>query len=152
MPEFDFAALLHEEAIDLHLVVDSQVELMRALGCLAAAARPDLDAAIVAAALIARERLGSTGVGHGVALPHARLAGLATPLLIIGRSDSGVVFGTDAVHLVIAILVPEGAPGAHVILLAEIAAKLTSEHRRNLLLQAPNAAAVLVAFQGSGDG
>ena len=152
MPEIDLVGLLHEEAIDLAIAVDTQVELMRRLGSLAAAARPHLDAATVATALIARERLGSTGVGHGIALPHARLPGLATPLLLIARSDSGVVFGTDAVHLVIAILVPEGAAGAHVKLLATIAERLASKRDRNLLLQAPSVAAMLVAFQGGRDG
>jgi nitrogen PTS system EIIA component len=67
--------LVYPTTVRAQLPVDSKRAFFATVGTLAAAAL-GLDAAEVSEALIERERLGSTGFGRGVALPHARLAGL----------------------------------------------------------------------------
>lgn len=71
----DFATLLKPEAVKVLSAASSKKRLMQDIGDLAEAAY-DLPASKVVEALMTREALGPTGVGHGVALPHARLEGL----------------------------------------------------------------------------
>ncbi|WP_018873126.1 PTS sugar transporter subunit IIA [Thioalkalivibrio sp. ALJ16] len=79
-------------------------------------------------ALSAREKLGSTGLGHGVAIPHGRLAGLGAPRVAVLRLESGVDFDAmdhEPVDILIALLVPEDATGDHLELLAQLARGLS---------------------------
>jgi PTS system nitrogen regulatory IIA component len=74
-------------------------------------------------ALADRERLGSTAIGGGVAIPHAKVAGLKQPLLAVGVCRSGVDFGaTDGqpVRVFFLIASPPDAPAEHLRLLAAI--------------------------------
>ena len=75
--------------------------------------------------LINRERLGSTGLGNGVALPHGRLAGLEAPLAaFVTLSDGGVDFDAidnQPVDLLFALLVPEESTDEHLQILARLA-------------------------------
>ncbi len=89
-----FIDLIHPDHIILRLQATEKSQL---LGELAkrAASRLALDHAAVASALMAREQLGSTGVGRGVALPHARLAGLGAPFTLFVRLARPIEF--DAV-------------------------------------------------------
>lgn len=71
-----------------------------------------LDPAAVEAALSERERLSSTGVGAGIAIPHAQVAGLARPIGFLARLEGPVEFGAEdglGVDLVVVVLAPEGA-------------------------------------------
>ena len=81
----------------------------------------------VRSALAAREGLGCTSLGHGVALPHARMAGLAVPAAAFVRTKAPVAFGSadgKPVLCFLVLLVPAGASEAHLKLLAEAAALL----------------------------
>ncbi|WP_440996857.1 PTS IIA-like nitrogen regulatory protein PtsN [Arhodomonas sp. SL1] len=74
--------------------------------------------------LIGRERLGSTGLGRGVALPHARIAGLEAPVAAVLNLDSGVDFDAidrQPVDLLFALLVPEHSTDEHLRILATLA-------------------------------
>ena len=74
--------------------------------------------------LLERERLGSTGLAHGVALPHARMQGVNSPRGAFLRLQNGVDFDAmdgQPVDLVFALLVPEEATQAHLDLLASLA-------------------------------
>jgi mannitol/fructose-specific phosphotransferase system IIA component (Ntr-type) len=82
-----------------------------------------LDAAEVDARVWEREELGSTGMGQGLAIPHARLAGLSEPLLALGLSPPGIDFNAsdgELARVVFLILTPEGEPGDEIELLADI--------------------------------
>jgi PTS system nitrogen regulatory IIA component len=71
-----------------------------------------LDPGTVEAALAERERLSSTGVGSGIAIPHAQVPGLARPIGYLARLQRPVAFGTEdglEVDLVAVVLAPEGA-------------------------------------------
>lgn len=75
-------------------------------------------------ALSIRERLGSTGLGHGVAIPHGRMADLPTPRLAFLRLREAVDFDAmdqEPVDLLVGLIVPETATSEHLELLAELA-------------------------------
>ena len=83
-----------------------------------------LSRALVTDSLFARERLGSTGLGHGVAIPHGRIKGLKTPMAAVMRLRDPIGFDAHddkAVELLIFLLVPEAATQKHLDILAEIA-------------------------------
>ena len=96
------------------------------LSRLLADALPDYSEGELFDSLIHREHLGSTGLGQGVALPHGRLGGLATPLAALltlthGGIDFDAVDG-QPVDLLFALLVPEESTDEHLQILARLAA------------------------------
>lgn len=100
-------------------------------------------------ALLSRERLGSTGVGESVAIPHAKIPGLAHLTAAFGRSLAGVPFDaidSQPVRLIFVLLVPENSAGAHLKALARIARLLKSASFRDRLLSLPDAGAIYEAF------
>jgi PTS system nitrogen regulatory IIA component len=75
-----------------------------------------LNRALVTDSLFARERLGSTGLGHGVAIPHGRIKGLKAPMAAVFRLGAPIGFDApdeQAVGLLIFLLVPEAATQKH---------------------------------------
>jgi PTS system nitrogen regulatory IIA component len=86
--------------------------------------------------LFARERLGSTGLGHGVAIPHGRIKGLKHPLAAVIRLSHPIPFDApddEPVNLLIFLLVPEAATQSHLEILSEIAEMLSSRELRERL-------------------
>ncbi len=101
--------------------------------------------AVVSDNLFARERLGSTGLGHGVAIPHGRIKGLRNPLAAVLRVTQPVAFDApdeDPVALLIVLLVPEAATQRHLEILSEIAELLSDRALREQLKTEPEAATV----------
>jgi PTS system nitrogen regulatory IIA component len=93
--------------------------------------------------LFTRERLGSTGLGHGVAIPHGRIKGLKNPLAAVTRLAAPIGFDApdDApVSLMIFLLVPEAATQRHLEILSEIAEMLSDRAFREQLMSVPDAA------------
>ena len=83
-----------------------------------------LNRALITDSLFARERLGSTGLGHGVAIPHGRIKGLKSPMAAVLRLSAPIGFDApdeQAVSLLIFLLVPEAATQKHLEILSEIA-------------------------------
>jgi PTS system nitrogen regulatory IIA component len=104
-----------------------------------------LRAARVFDALMERESLGPTGVGHGVAIPHARVEGLSRMTGIFARLTPAVEFGAvdeTPVDLVFALLSPTGAGPEHLRALARVARLLRSAELRGQLRQAAGADAI----------
>lgn len=103
--------------------------------------------------LLAREKLGSTALGQGVAVPHARLAGIDSPMTAVMRLQTPLDLGAPdhlPVTLLIFTLVPQTATQAHLTALAELAEMLSDDIFRAGLLTAGNAEEVyqrLVAWQ-----
>ena len=92
--------------------------------------------------LFARERLGSTGLGHAVAIPHGRIKGLKTPLAAVVRVLQPIPFDApddEAVSLLIFLLVPEAATQRHLEILSEIAELLSDRDLRERLKAAESA-------------
>ncbi|WP_313085609.1 PTS IIA-like nitrogen regulatory protein PtsN [Pseudomonas sp.] len=104
---------------------------------------PDLDSQAIFESFIARERLGSTGFGNGIAIPHCRMPGCTAPLSAVLRLDAPVDFDAidgAPVDLLFVLLVPEAATDAHLELLRQIASMLDREEVRERLRQAPTGA------------
>lgn len=96
---------------------------------------------LVTDSLFSRERLGSTGLGHGVAIPHGRIKGLKTPMAAILQLGKPIGFDApdeQAVSLLIFLLVPEAATQKHLEILSEIAEILSDADLREKLLSCSN--------------
>ena len=89
--------------------------------------------------LLERERLGSTGIGDGVALPHGKLRGLDNLLLSFGRSIEGLDFDSideQPAYLFFLLLAPENSAGMHLKSLAKISRMLKDGNLRQQLMRA----------------
>lgn len=99
----------------------------------------------IVSATIERERLGSTGVGNGVALPHARIEGLKQVVAGFARLNEPMDFDSvdgRPVDLVVLLLAPADAAGAHLRALARVSRQLRREDNRARLRSAPDALSV----------
>ena len=103
----------------------------------------------VTAALAARETLGCTALGHGVALPHARMPGLAGPAAAFVRTKDPIAFGVvdgRPVSIFVVLLVPAQAAEEHLKLLAEAATLLNDRSFRAAVRGAKNAGEIARLF------
>jgi PTS system nitrogen regulatory IIA component len=127
--------VLDPAAVKLHVRVSSKRQLFSEVAG-AAARAVGLDARAVLAALSEREHLGSTGVGEGVAMPHARLEGLDRLFALFWMLESPIAFDAiddKPVDLVFVLLVPAGAETVHLKTLAKVARKLRDTTTRSRL-------------------
>ena len=101
-----------------------------------------LNRSFVTDSLFARERLGSTGLGHGVAIPHGRIKGLKAPMAAVVQLAQPIVFDAPdqvPVKLMIFLLVPEVATQKHLETLSEIAEMLSDPDLRLKMAESPAA-------------
>jgi PTS system nitrogen regulatory IIA component len=101
-----------------------------------------LSRALVTDSLFARERLGSTGLGHGVAIPHGRIKGLKSPMAAVFQLAQSIGFDApdeQPVKILIFLLVPEAATQKHLEILSEIAELLSNAAVRDGMLVSPTA-------------
>jgi PTS system nitrogen regulatory IIA component len=112
--------------------------------CRPLAALNGLDAGRLLQTLLDREKLGSTSVGEGVAIPHGRLPGLPALIAGFGRSPGVDYQSVDGkpVRLFLVLFAPENAAGAHVKVLARVSRLFRSPAFREAILAAPDAAAI----------
>jgi PTS system nitrogen regulatory IIA component len=99
-----------------------------------------LSRALVTDSLFARERLGSTGLGHGVAIPHGRIKGLKSPMAAVFQLAQSIGFDApdeQPVKILIFLLVPEAATQKHLEILSEIAELLSNAAVRDGMLVSP---------------
>ena len=97
-------------------------------------------------ALKCREDEISTGVGCGVAIPHAYLEDLTEAVAIFGRSEAGIEFDScdhAPVHFVVMMLIPESKRGQHLMTLADVGKRFLSCEVRQSLAAAQDEASVL---------
>jgi nitrogen PTS system EIIA component len=102
-----------------------------------------LSRALVTDSLFSRERLGSTGLGHGVAIPHGRIKGLKSPMAAVFQLAHPIGFEAPdelAVGLMIFLLVPEAATQKHLEILSEIAEMLSDAGLREKLMASTSVA------------
>lgn len=101
-----------------------------------------LSRALVTDSLFSRERLGSTGLGHGVAIPHGRIKGLKSPMAAVFQLARPIGFEAPdelPVNLMIFLLVPEAATQKHLEILSEIAEMLSDADLRSKLTDSADA-------------
>jgi PTS system nitrogen regulatory IIA component len=105
--------------------------------------------------LFARERLGSTGLGHGVAVPHGRIKGLKAPLAAFVRLKAPIPFESpdgQPVNLLVFLLIPDHVTQQHLEILSEIAEIFSDKPFRDMLATSDDPAAVharLITWQPS---
>jgi PTS system nitrogen regulatory IIA component len=102
-----------------------------------------LSRSLVTDSLFSRERLGSTGLGHGVAIPHGRIKGLKSPMAAVIQLAQPIGFEApdeQAVSLLIFLLVPEAATQKHLEILSEIAEMLSDAPLREKMAASSDAA------------
>ena len=89
--------------------------------------------------LVERERLGTTGIGDGVAIPHGKVSGVKQPVISFGRSKEGLDFGSmdgQPAYLFFLLVAPENSSGIHLQILARIAKILKNSSFRKKLIEA----------------
>ena len=135
----ELSSILKPEAVKVFAAASSKKRLLHAVGDLAESAY-DLDSSRVVEALLERESLGPTGVGHGVALPHARLAELTSVVgafIILEKPIDFNAVDRQPVDIAFALFAPEEAGVEHLKALALVSrtlrdSTLCSKLRANL--------------------
>lgn len=143
--------LVPREAIDLELACATKEEAIRRMSERLARAVPGLAAEPLAQAVLKRENLASTGLGEGVAIPHARVPGLERPYAGFARSG-GVEFGCldgKPAEILFLVATPPHDEGAHVRVLGKISRLLSSAYLKERLLRAQTPDEVLEIFDVS---
>ena len=141
------AHLLDTAQIALDLDVPSKARLFDAVGTMFA--QRGLDAAGNAASLTAREKLGATGLGQGIAIPHGRIKGLKEARGAFVRLHEPVAFDAPdgkPVAQVFVLLVPEQATDLHLQLLSELAQMFSERAFRDRLASAKDPNDLLALF------
>lgn len=122
-------------------VFTSKKKALEELSKLLAKGAPDLNSADILNSLSAREKLGSTGLGHGVAIPHGRMAGVGESVGAFMRLKHGLDYEAHDGHgvdLIFGLLVPQNATEAHLKHLAAIAEMFSDEAFCTQLRAAPD--------------
>ncbi len=141
--------LFSADGVFLDLAPGDKAELLRTLSALAASrlGRPEQE---VFDALQARERLGATALGRGVALPHAQLAGKDGPVVLFARLRRPIDFEArdeEPVDLVFLVLWPADSPEGFLPALSRICRPLRQQQVLRGLRQAESPEAVLALLQ-----
>jgi PTS system nitrogen regulatory IIA component len=135
------ADLLPASNILVDVDAGSKARLFDAVGALFEV-RNGLVRAAVVESLVAREKLGSTGLGQGIAIPHGRIRGLKEALGAFVRLKSPIAFDAPdgkPVGQIFVLLVPEQATEQHLQLLSELAQMFSERRFREQLADAPDA-------------
>jgi PTS system nitrogen regulatory IIA component len=142
------ADLLPASNVLLGLDAPSKARLFEAIGTLFEQHRGLARQAVVDS-LTAREKLGSTGLGQGIAIPHGRIKGLVEAQGAFARLADPIAFDAPdgkPVSQVFVLLVPEHATEQHLQLLSELAQRFSDRRFRDALAAADSAAAVHALF------
>jgi PTS system nitrogen regulatory IIA component len=135
------ASILSPEQVLAHVEVTSKKRAFEEAGLLFENLH-GLSRALVTDSLFSRERLGSTGLGHGVAIPHGRIKGLKAPMAAVFQLANPIGFDAPddvVVGLLIFLLVPEAATQKHLEILSEIAELLSDSELRERMLASSDA-------------
>ena len=117
-------------------------EILRELAGRLATRYKDIDVDALAAVLAERERLGSTAIGDGIAIPHGKVRGVGKILGVFGRSTAGVDFDSldgDPTHLFFLLVAPEDSTSLHLKALARVSRLFKDHSFREKLLAASEA-------------
>ncbi len=122
------ADYIKPENVILNLDVSFKTQALQAMSA-SASKLAAIPADTILSALLKREKLGSTGVGQGVALPHTRIAGTSRPVALVARLTQPIDFESidgKPVDIVFLLLTPDEEPNKHLNVLACFSRKLRS--------------------------
>lgn len=130
--------ILKKTAVCGTLEADDKKGVLEELSSLASRVYSPLTSEQVMQVLLEREKLGSTGVGNGVAIPHGKIAGLEHIIAVFGRSPKGIEFQSHdqkPAMLFFVLLAPENVVGTHLQALARLSRLLKGDEIRNKLIE-----------------
>jgi PTS system nitrogen regulatory IIA component len=142
--------LLQPEDIIPSLAAETKEEVLLEFAAKVEERHPLLDRTEIFRVLQERERLGSTGIGDGVAIPHGKLKRAGDLILLFGRNNKGIDFDAldgRKVHIFFLLIAPEEAFGLHLKMLGRISRILKDPAVRKGLLEAPDIAAIYGIIQ-----
>jgi len=131
--------ILKPEYLNDDLQAKTKTEALAELSSMITKGSPKLDKSQIIDVLQQREKLGSTGIGDGVAIPHGKVGALEELVVAFGRSKNGVAFDSmdgKPVHLFFLLLAPENCTGQHLKALAKISKMLKAGNFRRKLMEA----------------
>jgi len=131
--------MLKREFVLEQLKAGNKRDALAELAGVFAIGRIKVDSEAMLHVLLERERLGSTGIGDGIAIPHGKLPGLEEMVVSFGRSREGIAFEAmdgKPVHLFFLLMAPENSAGQHLKALAKISRMLKDANFRKSLLEA----------------
>lgn len=123
MKEKKLCGLLKEKYINLSLKADNKKKILIELAEIVAKSNKLKDRAAFVKVLLEREKMGSTGIGNGLAIPHAKLEGTKDFILVFGRKDGGIDFGAldgEKTFLFFVLASPRNEVGGHLKIMARI--------------------------------
>ena len=138
--------LLDPNCILPNLQASSKREVLEELAAALVSGHKEVNLPTVVEVLLERERLGSTGIGDNIAIPHGKLPQLSQMLLAFGRSPQGVDFDSmdgKPSHLFFLLLAPVNSSGLHLKALAKISRMLMSQVFRDSLMESDGAEDIL---------
>ena len=141
--------LLAREAILLQIEATDKVAVIRELAAPLIAGGLIIGPDAFFEAILRRENLESTGIGLGVAIPHARTASVTKTALAFGRSSTGVDFSSldgKPAHLIFLIAAPEDRKTEYIMTLARISRLLRREEARTALSAAGDADGIIATI------
>ncbi|MDP1854096.1 MAG: PTS sugar transporter subunit IIA [Candidatus Omnitrophota bacterium] len=115
--------LLKEKYIELDLKEKEKTKLIAELVDIVVKPSRIKDGKVLSKAILEREKLGSTAIGNGIAIPHVKIRGIKKPLLILGKSAEGVDFDSldgEKTYLFFMLISPQKEIGLHLKILAKI--------------------------------
>jgi len=139
------AEFLREDLVFPALAAADKEGVVRELSSGLARAYPSLSADKLAETLLEWEKLGSTGIGEGVAIPHGKLAGIPGLLAAFGRKRGGVDFAaidSKPTYLFFVLFAPDNSAGLHLKALARISRLFKQPQFRQAILSAEGAPAI----------
>ena len=142
--------LINPKRIACNVEASSKKRALEAVSALLAQEDSGLTSHEVFDCLLARERLGATGIGHGIAIPHGRLKNSEGTIGAMIRLEQGVDFGTTdnaPVDILFALLVPEESTEEHLQILAQLARLFSDENFREKIRSADNPQLIFDAME-----
>jgi PTS system nitrogen regulatory IIA component len=139
------ADILTPDMVLPDLSADSKSGVLRELAAKLCAGHPEIKLERLVAVLSERERLGSTAIGDGIAIPHGKIEGITSILGVFGRSLKGVEFDSldgKPTHLFFLLVAPEEAASLHLKALARVSRLLKSAVFREQLMAARDSAEI----------
>jgi PTS system nitrogen regulatory IIA component len=128
--------ILDPAAIVPEMRATSKPEALQELAAVLGKLHPNIDEARLVEVLLEREELGSTAIGEGIAIPHAKLPGIGTVIAAFGRSSKGIDFDSldgSPTRLFFLLVAPEDSAGIHLKALARISRLLKDRAFRERL-------------------
>lgn len=146
--------ILPEELIVPKLEGATKDAVLRELAEHLAGSHSDIEAAKLVDVLWEREKLGSTAIGDGIAIPHGKLSGVRSVLAAFGRHSAGVDFQSldgKPTHIFFLLVAPEDSVGQHLKALARVSRLLKEPTFRQDLMRAPDRAALYQIIRAEDD-